>query len=272
MNNLTTRTITGIFFVIFVIGSVVLSKWVFAGLFLVISMAGYWEYTKIIRQSKINMHRFTGLLLGLISYSGYILWVFGVISAGFLILNLLIFPFLLITELFRKSASPFLNAAVSLLGLIWIILPLSLLNGFFNHSDGPGWLHSGALLGFFLILWIYDSGAYIFGSMFGRNPMFERISPKKSWEGFVGGSVAGLLAAYLVSASFIEFSVLQWLLMAIVIIVFGTFGDLVESMLKRSAGVKDSGNLLPGHGGILDRFDAVFLASPPVFLLIYFFR
>lgn len=272
MNNFTTRTITGVLFVICVIGSVVLSHWAFAALFLLISVAGFLEYARILRSGKIFLHRLTGLVLGLITYSGIVLFEFGIIEAEILLLNLLIFPILLIVELFRKSEMPFSNAAASLLGLVWIVLPMALLNGFFNHADGPGWLKSGALLGFFLILWIYDSGAYIFGSMFGRHRMLERISPKKSWEGFAGGSAAGLLTAYMISASFVEFSILQWLLIALVIIVFGTFGDLVESMLKRSIGVKDSGSLLPGHGGVLDRFDAVLLAAPPVYIMLYFFR
>ncbi|MBK9358661.1 MAG: phosphatidate cytidylyltransferase [Bacteroidales bacterium] len=272
MNNLTTRTITGVLFVICVIGSVILSHWAFAVLFLVVSIAGFLEFTRLMRISKIIVYRPSGILFGAVLYTSITLWEFGVIDANLLLVNFLILPLLLIVELFRKSTSPFLNSALGLLGMLWIILPLSLLNGFFNHSDGPKWLHSGALLGFFLILWIYDSGAYIFGSLFGRHPMLERISPKKSWEGFIGGSAAGLLTAYMVSASFIEFSVLQWILIGIVIIVFGTFGDLVESMLKRSSGVKDSGSILPGHGGILDRFDAVLLAAPAVFILIYLFR
>ncbi len=272
MNNLTTRTITGVLFVISVIGSVVLSHWAFALLFLIVSLAGYLEFARLMKLNKVFVHRPAGLLLGILSYTSVILWEFGVTSANLLLINLLIFPLLLIVELFRKSATPFLNAAMGMLGLLWIVVPLALLNGFFNHTEGPQWLHSGALLGFFLILWIYDSGAYIFGSLFGRHPMLERISPKKSWEGFAGGSAAGLLTAYMVSASFIEFSLFQWLLIGVIIIIFGTFGDLVESMLKRSAGVKDSGSLLPGHGGILDRFDAVFLSAPPVFILISLFR
>ena len=106
----------------------------------------------------------------------------------------------------------------------------------------------------------------------GKHRMLPRISPKKSWEGFVGGALAGWLTAYLISASFQEFSVMQWLFIATIIIIFGTVGDLVESMLKRSTGVKDSGTLLPGHGGILDRFDAVFVAAPAVFLILQFLR
>jgi phosphatidate cytidylyltransferase len=144
---------------------------------------------------------------------------------------------------------------------------LALLSGFFDLGEEMKWKETGLLLGFFLILWIYDSGAYIFGSIFGKHRMIERISPKKSWEGFIGGSLTGLLVAYLVSASFTGLTVWEWLLTGITIIIFGTFGDLVESMFKRSAGVKDSGKVLPGHGGILDRFDAVFIASPVVYVL-----
>lgn len=255
-----------------IIGSVVFSHWAFAALFLLISWIGFLEYAKILRMSKVYLHRLSGLLLGTVLYSSVVLWEFGIVSSDLLLLNFMILPLILIIELYRKSATPFLNAASSLLGLVWVVFPLALLNGFFNHESGPGWSHSGALLGFFLILWMYDSGAYIFGSVFGRHHMIERISPKKSWEGFLGGSLTGLLTAFLISASFIEFTFLEWMMIAIIIIVFGTFGDLVESMLKRSTGVKDSGNILPGHGGILDRFDAVLLAAPPVYFLIYFLR
>lgn len=272
VNNLSTRTITAVLFVICVIGSVFISHWAFAALFLIISVAGYLEYIKLMKINKIYIHKPAGLLLSVVLYSGIVLWLFGKLDAGMLLFSLLMLPLLLITELFRKSKTPFHNAAAGLLGLVWIVIPLSLLNGFFNLAEGPGWLHSGALLGFFLILWIYDSGAYIFGSLLGRHVMLERVSPKKSWEGFAGGTAAGMLTAYMVSASFIEFSVLQWLLIGIIIIIFGTFGDLAESLLKRSVGVKDSGSILPGHGGILDRFDAVFLAAPPVFILIYLSR
>jgi len=272
LNNFTTRTITGVLFVICIIGSVVLSHWVFAALFLLVSLAGFVEYAKIVRMGKIYPHRLSGLFFATILYASFVLWEFGAIGSNLLLLNFMILPMVLIVELYRKSATPFLNASASILGLMWVVLPLALLSGFINHADGPGWINSGALLGFFLILWMYDSGAYIFGSMFGRHRMIEHISPKKSWEGFLGGSLIGLLTAYLISASFVEFSLMQWMMIALLIIVFGTFGDLVESMLKRSTGVKDSGSILPGHGGILDRFDAVFLAAPPVYFLIYFLR
>jgi len=272
VNNFIIRTITGFVFVICVIGSVILSHWAFAALFLLISIIGFWEFAKIMRIGKIYPHRLTGSILAIALYSSLTLSTFMAIPREILLLNFLILPILLIVELYRKSQTPFLNVAAGILGLLWIVLPLSMLNGFFNHDEGPGWFHGGALLGFFLILWIYDSGAYLVGSMMGRHHMLERISPKKSWEGFAGGTAAGLLTAFMISASFREFTLSQWLLIAILIIIFGTLGDLVESMLKRSFGVKDSGTLLPGHGGVLDRFDAVFLAAPAVYLLMQFLR
>lgn len=175
-------------------------------------------------------------------------------------------------ELFRKSSTSLLNVSLALLGIIWIVIPLALLSGFFNLAEEHKWRETGLLLGFFLILWIYDSGAYIAGSIMGKHRMLERISPKKSWEGFAGGALAGLLIAYIISASFTEFSILEWLLIGIAIIVFGTLGDFIESMFKRNAGVKDSGRILPGHGGILDRFDAVFMAAPVVFIIVRLLR
>lgn len=272
VNNLVKRTITGTIFVIIIVGAVLWNPWIFAALFLLISLGGLFEYLRMARATGLDVDRNLLLLIGAIIYGLITTVIKGYLPPVYLLSGILLLPVLLGVELMRNKVNPFLNVAASLVGLTWIVLPLALLNGFFLKDTEPGWLHSGALLGFFLILWIYDSGAYIFGSMFGKHRMLERISPKKSWEGFVGGTLAGWLTAFLVSASFREFTLAQWLLIATIIIIFGTIGDLVESMLKRSTGVKDSGTLLPGHGGILDRFDAVFLAAPAVFLILQFLR
>jgi phosphatidate cytidylyltransferase len=128
------------------------------------------------------------------------------------------------------------------------------------------------LVGFFIILWIYDSGAYVFGVSFGKHRLFERISPKKSWEGFIGGSIVAISAANVISVFFTELRLFDWLIISAIIIVFGTFGDLVESLLKRELNIKDSGNILPGHGGILDRFDGIFLSVPIIFAYLQIVR
>lgn len=267
MNNFTLRTITGAVFVIVIIGSVLIGHYVFAGLFLIISLAGYYEFAAMCRSLNVYPSKLAGSVLALITYVLIVGLNFKLLPPESAYLLLLVPVILLITEMFRKSSSSLLNATAALLGIVWIVLPLALLSGFFDLDEEMKWRETGLLLGFFLILWIYDSGAYVFGSIFGKHRMIERISPKKSWEGFIGGSLTGLLVAYLVSASFTGLTIWEWLLTGITIIIFGTFGDLVESMFKRSAGVKDSGKILPGHGGILDRFDAVLIASPVVYVL-----
>lgn len=272
MNNFTTRTITGAIFVIIIIGSVIAHHWVFASLFLLIALAGYREFTRLARPLNSRPPVITGMIVSALVYGLITLWNFGLISVNSLYFLFLVPVILVFTELYRKSETSLSNVALCLFGIVWIVVPLALLSGFFNLAEEHKWRETGLLLGFFLILWIYDSGAYIFGSMFGKHRMLERISPKKSWEGFAGGTLAGLLIAYIISASFTEFSVLQWLLIGISIVIFGTIGDLTESMFKRNAGVKDSGKILPGHGGILDRFDAVLIAAPVVYILVRLLR
>lgn len=272
MNNFALRTITGALFVILIIGSVIINHWIFAALFLIVALGGYWEFTRISRAMNAFPPVFAGLLISAVTYTVISCWNFGMLP-GFSLYFLLLIPiFLVSVELSRKSATSLTNVGMSLFGIIWIVVPLALLSGFFNLAEEHKWRETGLLLGFFLILWIYDSGAYIFGSLFGKHRMLERISPKKSWEGFAGGTLAGLLIAFIISASFTEFTLTEWLLIGASIIIFGTIGDLTESMFKRNAGIKDSGKILPGHGGILDRFDAVFVAAPVVYILIRLLR
>jgi len=126
--------------------------------------------------------------------------------------------------------------------------------------------------GIFIIIWLYDTGAYITGMLWGKHKLFKRISPKKSWEGVVGGTVIALATGIILSSRFREMNRTEWILIVFVIVFFGTLGDLAESMLKRKAGVKDSGHILPGHGGFLDRFDGFLLAVPVIVTLIEFFN
>ena len=272
VNSFVKRTITGVIFVIMIIGSVILSQWVFATLFFLVAIGGLFEYLKISRALGSNVSKTALLISAAFIYALITSVTFGYLGVDYLIYGLLILPLITTFELFRSGNSPLSNVSHAITGILWIVIPLALLNGFFNPIPGLAWSQSGALLGFFLILWIYDSGAYIAGSMFGKHKMMEHISPKKSWEGFAGGAVLGFLTAFLVSASFTEFTLGEWMIIALMIIIFGTLGDFIESMLKRSAGIKDSGSILPGHGGILDRFDAVLIAAPIVFLLIRLFR
>jgi phosphatidate cytidylyltransferase len=187
--------------------------------------------------------------------------------------NLLIlavtFAAIFIQELFTKSAAPFVNISYTLLGLVFVIVPfcffhaLGYLNAFHQFN-----FHFP--LAFLIMLWSNDTGAYLSGYFFGRTKLFERHSPKKTWEGFVGGVIISAAAAYAISFFYIEISWKEWILMAVLIGSFGTLGDLVESMLKRSLDIKDSGGILPGHGGLLDRFDGLLLSVPIVYTYLYF--
>lgn len=155
-------------------------------------------------------------------------------------------------------------------GIIYISVAFGLMNSLFYYG-GVDNVRIGVILGLFILTWSSDVFAYLTGSMFGKHKLFERISPKKTWEGSFGGLVFALLAAYILSIFITDISLLRWLVLAVVIVISGTLGDLVESMLKRNAGVKDSGTIFPGHGGVLDRFDAVIFATPMVFVTINLF-
>ena len=157
-----------------------------------------------------------------------------------------------------------MNIALTLAGIIYAVIPLALLN-FICVIDHQ--YHYKILLGYFFVLWTHDIMAYIFGRWIGKHRLFERISPKKSWEGSIGGMLSAMGMAFALAQFFTELTTVDWIIITGIIVITGTLGDLVESMLKRSLNVKDSGTILPGHGGLLDRFDALFLSVP--FVLVY---
>jgi len=232
-------------------------------------MLGLWEFYSLIGKTEAKALRLYGLLIGIAFFFIFFPGIMSGDSSYLAILIVALFNLTFIIELFRKSNTPFLNIAYLFLGIIYVVVPFALLayissvidviSGIFspdNHS------YRYFLLGFFFLIWSNDTFAYLVGISIGKHRLFERISPKKSWEGFIGGIICTQGVAYLISIYFTEIAWMHWLAIALIISIFGTLGDLVESMLKRSLGVKDSGTILPGHGGILDRFDAVLLAAP----------
>ncbi|MFN3918463.1 MAG: phosphatidate cytidylyltransferase [Flavobacteriales bacterium] len=271
MKNLITRTLTGIVFLIVLVGCIVWNKYAAAGLFYVVAMLGFTEFLKLMSLGGFKPEKLIAYTSATVVYWIIALNRFAIINDHFLIL---IFPLLVsivVVELFRKSEFPVSNISFSIMGILYIICPLATLNFFTHHSIFDSYIGMNnssvnILLGFFIILWSNDTGAYLFGSVLGKNKLFERVSPNKTWEGFFGGVLLAFLAAYIFSY-FTESSSIHWISIASIIVVFGTLGDLTESQIKRSCGVKDSGNLLPGHGGVLDRFDGVLFAAP--FVLTY---
>ena len=171
---------------------------------------------------------------------------------------------ILFHKLYAKKNNPIHNWAYFILGQVFIALPFSLLNYIIFIKD----FQPIILLAVFATIWVNDTGAYLVGVTFGKHRLFERISPKKSWEGFIGGVLFALLSGYTFSRFIPEISLLNWFIFSEIIVIFGTFGDLTESLLKRTLDVKDSGDVIPGHGGLLDRFDSMLLAAPAVYIFL----
>jgi phosphatidate cytidylyltransferase len=176
----------------------------------------------------------------------------------------LIFPLVSLTffiKLYKKTdKKPFTGVAFTYLGIFYVAVPFSLLNLAVFSVDAM--YHYEILIGCLLILWASDTGAYFAGTKFGKTKLFERISPKKSWEGFLGGAFSAILISFILARYFTVLEDWKWLVIAGIIIIAGTYGDLVESLFKRSIEIKDSGKGLPGHGGFMDRFDGLLLSAP----------
>ncbi len=274
MHNFRARTITGLSMVIILLWAMYANPWLFALLFLLVVILGLWEFYGLVKSDDTHPQKISGTLSGAILYIGIVclhlipdsmVWFFR--SLWVLPLVLLFFPF--IFEIFRKQSHPLNNISITVLGMLYIALPPALMN-LFNSPDAIRFLGFPALLlAYFLLTWIYDTIAYLFGKQFGRHPFFERISPKKTWEGTIAGAVAAIALSIAFFYLIPDILLIDWIALTIIVLVFGTLGDLVESLFKRSLNLKDSGNILPGHGGILDRFDTLFLSAPFVFL--YFF-
>ena len=180
--------------------------------------------------------------------------------------------YLMITELYLKRSNPLGNWAFSMLSQLYVALPFALLNVLAFHNDpvSSSVAYNPILpLSIFVFIWLSDTGAYCVGSLIGKHRLFERISPKKSWEGSIGGAVFSIASSFVFAHYYDFLSVSQWAGLAAVVVVFGTWGDLTESLMKRQLGIKDSGNILPGHGGMLDRFDSALMAIPAAVFYLY---
>lgn len=240
----------------------------FAGLFAVVSIIGLNEFYTLFGNSNIKPNKGFGLLLGTIIYLAFVAYAMNDNFTLLLLLCIPILTFLLINELFRAKENPFQNLGITIVGVLYVVVPFGflLIANFSDHSD---WMTQKFDIGFafFFMLWANDTGAYVFGTWLGKHKLFERISPKKSWEGFIGGAIVSMTVGYFCHYWFNDCWCI-WVAMSAIVVIFGTLGDLVESMLKRSLGIKDSGNILPGHGGILDRFDGLLLAAPMVYFLL----
>jgi phosphatidate cytidylyltransferase len=262
-----TRAITAFFFAIVMLGSFFLGAEVFSIFYLILSLAGLYEFYTLVGTAGIKTHKVLGIIIGFLLFGFVAAFPFLPFNTKYVLLGVPIAVLVFLFELYRTAKNPFTNIAYTFLGLIFVVLPFCFFYRLSYVKDGVFNFHLP--LAFMLMLWASDTGAYLFGRKLGKTKLFERHSPKKTWEGFAGGIFMSLLVAGIIHFFFSEISLLIWAGMAVIIVSFGTLGDLVESMLKRSLDVKDSGSLLPGHGGLLDRFDGLLVAAPIVYVYLY---
>lgn len=267
MKDIKIRTITGVVFLVAVIGSILLHPIAFFILFSFFTVVGLNEFYKLQEKNFDEKPGIIFLLSGLLIYVIIALVGLGYMEIKFLFLGLPVIFLQIIFELYRKNEPNWRRLGSIFSAILFVSIPFGLMNTLF-FSPQTYSFQTGTLIGFFVIIWTNDVFAYLTGSKFGKHKLFERHSPKKSWEGSIGGFIFAMIAAYILSIFYTHLGVIQWISLGVIVSITGTFGDLAESLLKRNSGVKDSGTIFPGHGGVLDRFDAVLFASPFVFVYI----
>lgn len=290
MKNVLTRSLSGIFLIIIVVGSVWFNSISNFLLFLFILIFGLFEFYRFAKAADFYPNEKIGIATGVLIYILSYLVASQIANTSVLILILPLLIFISIFELYRQKKHPINNISITIFGLIYVALPLSLVHFMvltphaiaeepdiinqlaqlspLNTQQTNVYFSSFIIIGYFIIQWVSDTGAFIFGVSFGKHRLFERISPKKSWEGAIGGFITTIGAAFLVHYIYPQLELTHWIVISIIITFFGIFGDLIESLFKRSVNVKDSGKIMPGHGGILDRFDSTLIALPMVYFYL----
>lgn len=267
MSKLLPRIITGLVFLGLVIVSVTINPWIFAALFGFFTVIGIIEFYKMSGMLGFTPQKMTGIVIGVLTFLVLFLLTMEILPPEMVFLLPVLMLSIPIIELFRQKPTPTSDWAQTLFAPMYIALPFGLMaNMLFlpdTHEFSPK-----IILSFFAFVWISDTGAFCVGSLIGKHKLIPKISPKKTIEGLLGGIVFTLLSSIAVYHWVGVFTQAHWLIISLITVIFATFGDLVESMVKRNAGVKDSGKMLPGHGGVLDRFDSTLLAVPPVWLTI----
>lgn len=270
INNLYLRIITALIGAVIVISSIIHSPWTYFAVFFLVCFFSLLEFYKLVGLDGMIPLKSWGTFTGLTGYTITFLVETGKLETKFFFL---IFPLLFLVffiKLYRKTdKKPFTNIAFTFLGILYVAVPFSLLHVVAFCQETYAF---EVILGIFLINWANDTGAYFAGTKFGKTKLFSRISPKKTWEGFVGGVLLSLLMTLGIIYYTDQFQFWQWLVIGSIVVVAGTYGDLVESLFKRSILIKDSGGALPGHGGFLDRFDALMYSLPFIAMFLKLFN
>lgn len=295
-NKVFIRTFSGIAFIIIVIGSFIFGALSFLLLFSLLTIVIEVEFYNIAKKMGVKPQMINGIFVSLVLFFMVALNALGIIGSQIMFLIMPLVFLIYIFEIFQKNKNAFTNITYTIIGIIYIALPFTFMNYVvfspvspvsgdtvvsFNHLFNEN-LHASLftlgkktisfdpsyMIAFLSLIWINDTFAYLVGLTLGRNPLVPYVSPRKTWEGFWGGAFFVIIAALACNHYFTFMNLTDWLVTAFIIIFFGTFGDLTESLLKRSVHIKDSGNILPGHGGMLDRFDSFLLAAPVYFAYI----
>jgi phosphatidate cytidylyltransferase len=270
VSNLLLRTLVGLIFSLAVVGSAFAGLLPFTLLFGFFAAKGFQEFVRLVNPQMRRFQRRVGLAIAIVLYlTAASTMVYGTDWRWMLIVPVLWLLFMSV-EMMKVSASFILDTSTILTGFVYTVVPFALLV-FLSKVNGE--FDARLPFGFFLILWANDTGAYLIGKFFGKHKLLEAVSPKKTWEGLFGGMASAIISGYflftLMPNSFLR---IEWLIIATIVAVFANIGDLIESQIKRIKGVKDSGKLLPGHGGVLDRFDGLLIALPLVIIYLILFK
>lgn len=277
MKNFIIRTITAVFFVAAIV-TCFLRPEAMILLFGLVTGMTIWEFTRLVNDREgVTVNQLIATVAGVYFFLAMAGFCSGMTSPSVFLPYLVTLIYLMVSELYLKQEDPVHDWAYTMMSQLYIALPLSLLNVLAFQSDASGIHFVWSIpLSVFVFLWINDAGAYICGSLLGKHKLFPRISPGKSWEGSIGGGILVIIVAVLVwylseqyAQNPLGLTAIEWAGLGLVVVVFGTWGDLVESLFKRTLGIKDSGHILPGHGGMLDRFDSTLMAVPAAVVYLY---
>lgn len=266
------RSLSAIVFVVLLIGSVLWNYWSFSIFFFAVSMLGLHEFYKISEKLGTAPYKGIGFFCGIFTYLFFLHELYFFVHK----ITLLLVPFIILAvALFSKRNNPIQNALFTFAGVLYSVLPFALLHGDMNFFD-PDYYGKRQILGIIFLIWSNDTFAYLGGSLFGKHKMMERISPGKTWEGTIFGILVTIAVSFIIQKYWLDednstTNKILWMVYGICVPILATIGDLIESMLKRQAGLKDSGNIMPGHGGILDRFDSLIFVSPFVYVINFYY-
>ena len=277
MNNFIVRTITAVFFVAAIVCCFLRAE-AMIFLFALVTGLTIWEFTGLVNdRENVSVNRMICTVAGVYFFLAMAGYNSGITPAGVFVPYLITIVYLMVAELYLKQPAPVTHWAYTMMSQLYIALPFSMINVLAFRSAGSDITYTYLVpLSVFFFLWVNDAGAYICGSLLGKHKLFPRISPGKSWEGSIGGGILVMIVAVLIwhlseqyAVNDLHLSAFEWAGLGLVVVIFGTWGDLVESLFKRTIGIKDSGHILPGHGGMLDRFDSTLMAFPSAVVYLY---